>query len=101
MDGIREARLKQLAFVHVPIVNIDRAKVFIAELIDKDLFFHLEDDPAEIINAQGYDLFTKEEAAVVRERIKELYSFDWSIQGHECPIGFALELLEDEEGLIS
>ena len=78
-----------------PITNIDEAKQFIKGLHDADLLFHFEDRPEEIIrdiDGSGR-LFTDEEAADLCERVKELYSLDWSKVGHECPIGYALEVV--------
>lgn len=79
-----------------PLKTIDEAKAWIASLVAADMMFHFEDDPETIINGKkGTMLFTDEEAGHVRDRVEELYSFDWSTVGHECPIGYALEIEGD------
>lgn len=67
------------------------AMLFIQELQKADCMFHFEDDPDTIINGKtGCMLFTEEEADLVRERMKEIYSFDWA--DYDCPIGYALSI---------
>lgn len=77
-----------------PITTIDEGKRWIRDLIAAGLLFHFEDDPAEILGGPDWaPLFDPEEAAIVRERVAELYSFDWA---DSCPIGFALDHLKEE-----
>lgn len=67
------------------------AMLFIQELQEAGLMFHFEDDPDTIINGRtGHMLFTEEEADLVRERMNEIYSFDWA--DYDCPIGYALSI---------
>ena len=75
------------------IETIDSAKTWITNLHKAGMMFHFEDDPASIIcGADGTKpLFTAEQSTQIRERVSELYTFDWG--DLECPIGFALTLL--------
>ena len=68
-----------------PIKTIQEAAAFIKALADTNLMFHFEDQPAEI----KY-LFSAAEAVLLRRRVAELYSFDWSVYHTECPIGYYL-----------
>lgn len=77
-----------------PITTITEAKAFIEALEASGAMFHFEDSPETIINGNtGADLFTPKEAKQVRARVAELYSFDWSTEGEECPIGYALTIM--------
>lgn len=59
------------------------------------MVFHLEDDPYDIIRGNtGLPLFSKIEAHCMAYRVHELYSFDWSAVGEECPIGYILTKTE-------
>lgn len=82
-----------------PIESFDGAKAWIQELQDRGLMFHFDDSPETIGNYSGnsldgawVDLFDESEAAIIRERLNEVYSpdFDWSEFG--CPIGYALHI---------
>lgn len=86
-----------------PIANLDQAKAWIEELAKSGLCFHFEDAPETVGNmrsGQWVDLFTKDEAATLRARVRELYALDWSkeVDGEgqplECPIGYALVMLD-------
>lgn len=78
-------------FLFTPIPDIDAACAFLDELIAADMAFHLEDDPSTIIRGiSGDRLFNRSEANAVRQRVEELYSFDWSSKDEECPIGYIL-----------
>ena len=75
-----------------PITNIEAAAAFIRSLVATDLMFHFEDQPAEIIDSTtGEYLFSAAEAVLLRKRVAELYSFDWSVYNTECPIGYYLD----------
>lgn len=72
------------------------AKTFLSVLHREGKMFHLEDSPEDIINVRtGELIFTPEQCAQVRERVRECYRFNWG--DYECPIGYALELINDEE----
>lgn len=89
-----ETEGKQMNF-STPITTIDAAKTFIESLHAADMMFHFEDSPETIISgATGDMLFTGEEAEQVTERVAELYALDWSVVGEECPIGYALTIME-------
>ena len=77
--------------LHTHLATRGEAMLFIQELQEADCMFHFEDDPDTIINGKtGRMLFTEEEADLVRERMKEIYSFDWA--DYDCPIGYALSI---------
>lgn len=70
-----------------PIKNIAAGKAWIEALDAAGMSFHFEDSPETIINGiKGVPL--------VRQRVSELYALDWSEAGHECPIGYALEVMD-------
>ena len=74
-----------------PITNRAEAEQFLRDLVASDMQFHLEDDPADVINGPtGEPLFTADEVPHVNARVNELYSLDWS--DCECPIGFMLDI---------
>jgi hypothetical protein len=76
-----------------PLTTIDAARAWIKALSDAEMSFHFEDDPETIIKGlSGERLFTDEEVPHVRARVAELYGMDWSAVGHECPIGYLLEV---------
>jgi hypothetical protein len=71
------------------------AKTFLSVLHREGKMFHLEDSPEDIIGADGELIFTPEQCGLVRERVRECYRLNWG--DYECPIGYALELINDEE----
>lgn len=77
-----------------PITTLDEGKRWICDLVMAGLLFHFEDDPADILGGPDWGpLFTPEEAAIVRERVAELYALPgWA---DSCPIGFALDHLKE------
>jgi hypothetical protein len=75
--------------------TIEDGKAFIEALHGADMMFHFEDSPETIIKGRSDEpLFTRTEAKQVRDRVAELYAMDWATVGHECPIGYALEVME-------
>lgn len=81
-----------------PLTTIEEAQAFIKSLVAEGKDFHLEDDPDEIINGKtGCMLFTEEEADLVRQRVDELYAFDWGIC--DCPIGYMLDVINPDRNL--
>lgn len=81
-----------------PLATIDEGKKFIEELHAADRMFHFEDSPESIIlmggERDGDQFFTHAECRDLRRRVSELYTMDWSTVGHECPIGYALEVMD-------
>lgn len=76
------------------ITTIAQGKAFIEALHAAEMMFHFEDSPENIISgATGGPLFTEAESKMVRQRVDELYALDWAAIGHECPIGYALEVM--------
>jgi hypothetical protein len=99
-DAVMAYREKQMQTVDftTPITTLDQAKAWIAALYAADMMFHFEDSPDSIVKgATGEALFTADEAGAVSERVAELYALDWALAGHECPIGYALEVMEPEQ----
>lgn len=77
-----------------PLKTVEEGKAFIKALHDADAMFHFEDSPETIITGLSGDrLFSDEQARDVRARVDELYAMDWASVGHECPIGYALEVM--------
>lgn len=73
-----------------PIVDLASGKAFCDDLIAHDMVFHFEDSPETIIKGgTGDRLFDDAEAAVMRDRVRELYAIGWG--AHECPIGYVLD----------
>ncbi len=80
-----------------PIATIADAKAFIEALHAAGLMFHFEDSPESIgntVNGEWVRSFTDEQAEELTERVAELYDLDWSVVGEECPIGYALTIME-------
>lgn len=83
-------------FLHQPIIDRADAEKFIYVLTLKNMMFHFEDDPDDIVVGHSGDpLFLESEFDAVRARVREMYALDWAIC--ECPIGFSL-LCDDCEG---
>jgi hypothetical protein len=79
--------------------SIEAGKAFIEALHHANMMFHFEDSPETIgnmVDGVWVDLFTPTESRLIRKRIAELYSMDWAMVGHECPIGYALEVMDAE-----
>lgn len=92
-DAVK-GRTMTINFV-TPLTTVEAGKAWIESLHAADMMFHFEDSPETIISgATGGDLFTPEQCPLVRKRVAELYSMDWSTVGHECPIGYALEVMD-------
>lgn len=83
------------AFIHKPITNRQEGEAFIALLLAEGLMFHFEDDVHDVLWAEG-NAPTYPELCAIDQRRNELYELDWG--GHECPIGFALTLMQQMDG---
>lgn len=80
------------------IADLESAKQWLRDLVALDLAFHLEDDPAEVVNGRlGAPTFAEEEVEPLRERQAELYALTWSEEDGGCPIGFMMECEERGE----
>lgn len=76
-----------------PILNLSQGKAWIEGLCAAGKSFHLEDDPAHITGVDdSTPFFTPAQAAVIRDRVAELYALDWGEL--ECPIGYLLDVEE-------
>lgn len=78
------------------ITDIAAGKAFIDGLQAAGLMFHFEDSADQIgnmVDGEWVRCFTDAEAVQLRSRVDELYSLDWATVGHECPIGYALEIM--------
>ncbi len=74
--------------------DMESARLWIAGMRDAQLFFHLEDDPSEIVSVIGGDpVFSADEVPVLNDRVSALYGFDWV--SFECPIGYFLHIDAD------
>ena len=81
-----------------PVVDLQTGKDWLASLVAAGLAFHLEDDPADIINgATGAPIFREEDCAFIREQVAALYRQDWG--AYDCPIGYLLAY-ERQAGLL-
>lgn len=61
--------------IETPIRTTDDARKFLQFLVDTDRFFHLDDDPADIINYDTHKpVFTKKEATQVSKRMAEMFA---------------------------
>lgn len=79
-----------------PIADLAAAKSWIEALYAANLMFHFEDSPSDIgnmINGEWVPLWAPDQAKMVSDRRDELYELDWTPTGHECPIGYALEVM--------
>ena len=76
-----------------PIKTKHDGMLWVQRLCRAGLMFHFEDSPETILKAGSYArLFDDLEAAIVRDRIAELYALDW---GDSCPIGYALSIMHE------
>lgn len=103
LDAVAVARPAMTVDFVTPITDLAGGKAWIEALYAADLLFHFEDSPENIHNyAPGYvdhgRTFTDEQCPLIRQRVAELYDLDWSPAGHECPIGYALEVM-DRDGV--
>jgi len=79
------------AFIHKLITDRQEGESFIALLLAEGLMFHFEDDVHDVLWSAG-NAPTGPELDALDARRNELYQLDWG--GHECPIGFALTLMQ-------
>ena len=78
-----------------PVWVIGDAKVFIEMLYRNGIAFHFEDDVKDIIwspEAQP----SPSELEALQLRVEEMYRRDFDWGDHDCPIGYALELLHKQ-----
>jgi len=78
------------------IKNIDDAKQFIRNLKRRGLLFHFDDDIYDCL----LNHFSLKLLKVVESKVNKIYksNFDWG--KCECPIGYILELLEEDENKV-
>lgn len=76
--------------LRAPITDMASATAWLDALVAADLTFHLEDDPAEIVNCRTDEpTFLKADHGLLRERVGQLYAIsDWGVWN--CPIGYLL-----------
>jgi hypothetical protein len=78
--------------VAAPITDFDSAKRYIEGLVYAGLNFHLGGDPSEVVHSEtGRRVFTDEETPILRERVRQLHSFNWG--EYECAIGYMLHAI--------
>lgn len=63
------------------IYTIADAHAFVRALDADGLFFHLEDDPTDVVNADG-PVFTDDECAVILQRQEEI----WTLTSDPCQL---------------
>tara|TARA_R100001244_G_C5122722_1_gene123869 strand:+ start:45 stop:275 length:231 start_codon:yes stop_codon:yes gene_type:complete len=73
-------------------MNIQNAKNFLNELVEQNLHYHLDDDAADCLR----NATTPEKAKAIQKTVDEIYQADLDWGKSECPIGYLLELLNDE-----
>ena len=73
------------------IYTIADAHAFVRGLDADGLFFHLEDDPTDVVNADG-PVFTDDECAVILQRQEEI----WTLTSDPCQLAF--DALGEGEG---
>lgn len=75
-----------------PVTTLNEAYDWIRGLVEADLLFHFDDGPENIImHATGAPLFSDADAAIVAERLEQIYDVGAPWWGQElCPIGVAL-----------
>ncbi len=79
-----------------PITDLKSAKLWICGLIDSGLSYHFDDSPETVVcHPSDEPIFTAAECPILRERIQQLYTFNWG--RFDCPIGFLL-YIENQNG---
>ena len=76
------------------ISDLEGAKLFIEVLVTNELSFHFDDDAHDIIDCDGKETFSYDDANSINDRLDEMFDLDWSSEGCECPIGYELDCLE-------
>lgn len=76
-------------------MNLQQAKKYIEYLHQSELMFHFEDGAVDCLYGNG--VCTLAQARAIDERIDAIYEagLDWG--EFECPIGYALHLMDQEE----
>lgn len=72
-------------------MNIEKAKTFIWTLAKNDCIWHFDDDPVDCLDG----VVSKNQAIQYGKTIERIYAakLDWG--QYECPIGYAIECLEE------
>ena len=74
-----------------PITTHTEAVAFVRGLYTADLLFHFDDSPETIGNLNsGERTFSEEECPLVRQRVEELFGFDF------CPFDISIDCINDE-----
>lgn len=82
--------------IYTPITDMQGAEAFLTWLLENEMDYHLDDDPADIINfGTGEHLFVDPET--VGQRIDEVYEH-WD-NPDNCPIGFFLDFYKKHNTL--
>lgn len=69
--------------------SIADAKAFIRALHADGLFFHLEDDPSDVVGADGLPIFTDDDCMAILQRQEEI----WALTSDPCQL--AADALDD------
>ena len=54
-----------------PITNDAEARAYLVALATEGKAYHLDDDPADVVDVEGRPVFTTEEAGLLRQRTAE------------------------------
>lgn len=80
--------------LRAPVTDLASGKAWLAALVADGRTFHLEDNPADICNAEG-QTFHLADVELIRERVAALYALEWGPDPmHFCPIGYLMHLEE-------
>lgn len=89
--------MSDLSFILKPITNRGEANTFITLLCANNMLFHFEDDVDDILWGEAAPHLIREELDALKLRVDELYSDDLDWGEHDCPIGYALEVMASME----
>jgi hypothetical protein len=74
------------------IYTIADAHAFVRALDAEGLFFHLEDDPSDVVGADGLPIFTDDDCMAILQRQAEI----WALTNDPCQL--AADALGEGEG---
>ena len=74
-------------------MNIQKAKEFIKSLAETDCIWHFDDCPIDCLDG----VVSKSQAIEYGKMIDKIYAADLDWGQYECPIGYAMECLENAQ----
>lgn len=75
-------------------MTLESAKKYIRSLHENELMFHFDDGAIDCLYDNG--VCSLSEAAAIQKNIDSIYQADLDWSQFECPIGYALHLMEQE-----